>query len=117
MRPPETPPDSTCFAVNEVQAAKEKSKQTQKFSRSHCPTRPNIPPDAMRDGRGDSARSDMAKRNSPAAVEKASGRRPELPDGFAHLLHKDEDFTIVPNDRAAVEEFMLARARAVHEKV
>jgi threonine synthase len=53
----------------------------------------------------------------PEAVRKASGRRPELPEGFGDLLKMDEDFAVLPNDRAAVEEFILARARAVAEKV
>src|SRR5205814_4358543 len=85
LRPPETPFDSICFAANEVQAAKEKAKQTQKFSRNHCPTRPNIPLGATRSGRGDSARSERAQRNSPAAVEKAgpwvASARPLIPIG------------------------------------
>ena len=53
----------------------------------------------------------------PAAVEAAAGRRPEPPPGFAELLSKDEHFAILPNDRGAVEEFVMERARAVADRV
>jgi threonine synthase len=53
----------------------------------------------------------------PAAVEAATGRRPELPSGFGALARRKEHFTTVANDRAAVEHFIAARSRAVAEKV
>ena len=53
----------------------------------------------------------------PAAVEKASGRHPDLPEGFGQLLGLKEDFAVIANDQSAVGEFILARARAVREKV
>jgi threonine synthase len=53
----------------------------------------------------------------PAAVEKASGKHADLPEGFGDLLSLKEDFAAVANDRAAVEQLLLARARAVREKV
>jgi threonine synthase len=43
------------------------------------------------------------------AVERASGVRPSLPHRFAHLLTAEERFTVLPNDVAAVRNFILAR--------
>ncbi|MGQ0484458.1 MAG: threonine synthase [Hyphomicrobiales bacterium] len=48
----------------------------------------------------------------PDAVQKASGVRPGLPQRFAHLLTAEERFTVLPNDAAAVREFILARRQA-----
>lgn len=45
----------------------------------------------------------------PDAVEKASGVRPGLPQRFAHLLTAEERFTVLPNDVAAVRDFIRAR--------
>ncbi|HZP20605.1 MAG TPA: threonine synthase [Bauldia sp.] len=53
----------------------------------------------------------------PDAVEKACGIRPALPAGFDGILRRKEEFASLPNDRAAVAEFIQSRARAVHEKV
>jgi threonine synthase len=48
----------------------------------------------------------------PDAVEAATGVRPALPAHLADLLDRRERFTILPNDQAAVEAFVRARARA-----
>ena len=53
----------------------------------------------------------------PAAVKAATGVEPELPAGLGRLLSKDERFAVLPNDRGAVEEFVLERARAVADGV
>ncbi len=51
------------------------------------------------------------------AVTGALGRAPALPTGFDDMLARDEACEVLPNDRVAVEDFILARARAVVEKV
>jgi threonine synthase len=43
----------------------------------------------------------------PDAVRKASGITPHLPPRLQHLMTAKEKFTILPNDVAAVREFML----------
>ncbi len=48
----------------------------------------------------------------PDAVEAASGVRPPLPAHLADLFAREERFTIVPNDQAAVERLIRERARA-----
>lgn len=48
----------------------------------------------------------------PDAVEKASGVRPGLPLRLAHLLTDEERFTVLPNDIAAVRDFILAKHAA-----
>ena len=48
----------------------------------------------------------------PDAVEAATGVRPALPAHLADLLDRRERFSILPNDQAAVEAFVRARARA-----
>jgi threonine synthase len=45
----------------------------------------------------------------PDAVEKASGVRPGLPPRLAHLLSAEERFTVLPNDVAAVRDFILEK--------
>ena len=45
----------------------------------------------------------------PEVVEKASGRRPELPASFRDLLDKAEKFTVLPNSREAVQDYILSR--------
>jgi threonine synthase len=45
----------------------------------------------------------------PDAVEKATGRRPALPDHLADLLQRQERFSVLPNDAVAVEQFIRAR--------
>jgi threonine synthase len=52
-----------------------------------------------------------------AAVERAIGRPPPMPDGMDDFMSATENYTVLANDRAAVEEFIAARARAVAEKV
>jgi threonine synthase len=52
----------------------------------------------------------------PDAIEKITGRRPPLPGRLASLMSDSERFERVPNDLAAVEAFVEARARAVREE-
>ena len=49
----------------------------------------------------------------PDAVERATGIRPALPPHMADLMERQESFTVLPNDQAAVERFIRERARAV----
>lgn len=49
----------------------------------------------------------------PDAVERATGVRPALPPHIADLMERQESFTVLPNDQAAVERFIRERARAV----
>lgn len=49
----------------------------------------------------------------PDAVERATGLRPALPPHMADLMERQESFTALPNDQAAVERFIRERARAV----
>lgn len=51
----------------------------------------------------------------PDAVEKATGRRPELPPRLSDLYVREERLTGLPNDLAAVQSFVAARARAAKE--
>ncbi len=48
----------------------------------------------------------------PDAVEKACGVRLGLPQRLAHLLTAEERFTVLPNDVAAVRDFILAKQTA-----
>ncbi|WP_159730436.1 threonine synthase [Methylosinus sp. Ce-a6] len=48
----------------------------------------------------------------PDAVERAIGKRPELPDHLAHILSARERFSVLDNDAAKVAAFISARARA-----
>jgi threonine synthase len=48
----------------------------------------------------------------PDAIEKASGVRPGLPPRLAHLLSAKERFTVLPNDVAAVRDFILEKRQA-----
>jgi threonine synthase len=56
------------------------------------------------------ATADPAK--FPDAIERAIGQRPALPPHLADLLERPERFDILPNDAAAVERFIRARAKA-----
>jgi len=47
----------------------------------------------------------------PDAVEAATGERPRLPAHLTDLMARRETFAVIPNDRAAVEAFIRARAR------
>jgi threonine synthase len=49
----------------------------------------------------------------PEAVERATGRRAELPPHLADLMRGQERFTVVANDQAALERFIRERARVV----
>ena len=51
------------------------------------------------------------------AVRAASASETLAPAGFGDMLGKREVFDVLPNDRVAVENFILSRARAVAEKV
>lgn len=46
----------------------------------------------------------------PAAIARATGRRPDLPPHFAGLLEKEENFSILPNDQSEVVRFIRAHA-------
>ncbi|MEW6255700.1 MAG: threonine synthase [Pseudomonadota bacterium] len=48
----------------------------------------------------------------PDAVEAATGKRPGLPAHMADLMTRKERFTVLPNDLAALQSFISARARA-----
>jgi len=48
----------------------------------------------------------------PDAIERAIGRRPRPPEGFAARLDAPERFTILENDEKRVAAFISARARA-----
>lgn len=49
----------------------------------------------------------------PDAVAAATGRRPALPPRLSDLYEREERFTVLPNDLAAVQSFVEARSRAV----
>jgi len=53
----------------------------------------------------------------PAAVRKAVGHDPAGPEGFSEMFRRKEHFDVLPNERIAVERFILAQARAVQERV
>ena len=44
----------------------------------------------------------------PKAVEQASGQHPSLPDRLADLFEREERVTIMDNDLAQIQEFVLA---------
>ncbi len=48
----------------------------------------------------------------PAAVKQAAGVEPALPLWLADLYQKPERVSVLDNDQAAVEEFILAATRA-----
>jgi threonine synthase len=48
----------------------------------------------------------------PDAVERATGRRPELPPHLADLMSRRERISVLPNDQGAVERFIGAQSRA-----
>ncbi len=47
----------------------------------------------------------------PDAVERASGLRPALPPHLADLFEREERFTVLRNDQAAIESFIADRSR------
>ena len=49
----------------------------------------------------------------PEAVERATGRRPPLPDHLADLMERRERVTVLPNDLAAVQRFVREGARPI----
>ncbi len=51
----------------------------------------------------------------PDAIEAITGEKPPLPPGFEHLMTDKEQFAVVPNSLAAVEEFVLDHSRAASE--
>jgi threonine synthase len=48
----------------------------------------------------------------PDAVRRATGQTPELPPHLSDLLSRDERCTVLPNQVAAVRDFVLERARS-----
>ena len=42
----------------------------------------------------------------PDAVEKATGIRPDLPPHLADIFDRREDYAVLPNDLATVEDFV-----------
>jgi threonine synthase len=42
----------------------------------------------------------------PDAVEQATGVRPQLPGSLADLFERDEEFIVLPNDQATIEDFV-----------
>jgi threonine synthase len=46
----------------------------------------------------------------PAAIERATGMRPDLPGHLAGLFERQEKFSILPNDQSEIERFIRARA-------
>ena len=52
----------------------------------------------------------------PAAVEAATGIAPALPPALGDLMQREERFTVLPNDSAAIARFVEERARAVAER-
>jgi threonine synthase len=51
----------------------------------------------------------------PAAVEAASGIKPELPDWLGDLNTRSERVSVLPAEQGAVERFILAASRAARE--
>jgi threonine synthase len=49
----------------------------------------------------------------PDAVARSIGLRPPLPAHLADLMKRPEHFTVVANDRYAIERFVRERARTV----
>ena len=47
----------------------------------------------------------------PEAVERAIGRKPDLPERLARVFDAKERYTVLPNDFAAVADFINQRAR------
>jgi threonine synthase len=50
------------------------------------------------------------------AVTSVAGHEPLPPGGFGDMLTRREAFDVLPNDRLAVEDFILSRARAAADK-
>lgn len=51
----------------------------------------------------------------PDAIEAACGLRPALPEWLGDIMGRKERMTILPNDQASLECFILAHARAAKE--
>ena len=51
----------------------------------------------------------------PDAMEEITGIRPQLPARLSSLMSDRERFDVLPNDAAAVEAYVAARARAVRQ--
>lgn len=47
----------------------------------------------------------------PDAVEQATGLRPALPDHLSDLYDRDEHYTVLPNDLAAIQQFVDGNRR------
>jgi threonine synthase len=48
----------------------------------------------------------------PDAVERATGRRPALPERLGDLLHRPERFDVLPNDLETIRAYVRGRDRA-----
>src|SRR5208282_1350151 len=48
----------------------------------------------------------------PAAVERATGVRPPLPEALSALMDREESIVVLPNDRRAVADYVRQTARA-----
>jgi threonine synthase len=53
----------------------------------------------------------------PDAVEAACGIRPALPAWLDGLMTREEHVTVMKNDQAAVEQFVLSVSRAAKQGV
>ena len=49
----------------------------------------------------------------PDAVREATGREPDVPERLAGLMEREERFDALPNDLAAVQDYVRERSRAV----
>ncbi len=52
-----------------------------------------------------------------AAIERATGMRPDLPGHLAGLFERQEKFSILPNDQSEIERFIRARAAPAPNRV
>ena len=52
-----------------------------------------------------------------AAVEAATGRLPDLPEGYADVMSGKETFAVISNDQRRFEDYLLAHAGAVKNEV
>ena len=50
----------------------------------------------------------------PEAVQAASGAHPELPEWTGDLMDREEVYSVLPADLAAIEQAIEERSRAVH---
>jgi threonine synthase len=53
----------------------------------------------------------------PDAARAATGLEPTLPAALSDLMRRQEQFTTIGNDRAAIERYIAGHTRALAEKV